>query len=119
MSKMIINGTSINVAGNICIQNNKVYVDGKLITESKEPVKLIIEGDPVNITTEGDVEVHGNVSGQIHAGCGINCGNVGGNVKAGNSVHCEDVTGNVDAGNSVHCGNVGGDVDAGGNVVRR
>ena len=119
MSKMIINGTSINVSGNICIQNNKVYVDGKLISESNEPVKLIIEGDPVNITTEGDVEVHGNVSGGIHAGCGINCGNVGGNVKAGNSVHCEDVTGNVDAGNSVHCGNVGGDVNAGGNVVRR
>lgn len=122
MGKVTINGKTISFSGNsVCIQNNKVYVDGKLLTgeDAKEPVKLVIEGEPVNVKTQGDIEVHGNVKGKVDAGGSVTCGDVGGTVDAGGSVHSGDVSGSVDAGGSVHCGNVSGDVECGGNVTRK
>jgi len=122
MSTVMINGKKMNISGNnVCIQNNKVYVDGKLVTdeESKEPVKLIVEGDVFNIMSDGDVEITGSANGYVKAGGYVNCSDVMGDLKAGGSVHSGDVGGNVSAGGSVHCGDVWGEVDAVGNVRRK
>lgn len=122
MSTVIINGKKMNISGNnICISNDRVYVDGKLISdeEAKEPVKLIVEGDLLTIKTEGDVEVNGNVQGDLKAGGSVNSGDVGGSLKAGGSVHSGDVNGSVKADGSVHCGDVGGDIEADGSVSYR
>jgi hypothetical protein len=122
MSTVIINGKRMNVSGNnISVINNKVYVNGKLVTDedAKEPVKLIIEGDVMSIQADGDVDIVGNVSNSVKAGGSVSCNNVNGDVKASGSVHCGDVTGNVDASGSVHCGDVGGSVDAAGSIKKR
>jgi hypothetical protein len=106
MSIVTINGRRIEVQGNcISIVNNQVYVNGKLVDSEvcTQPVKLIVEGNAMNVTTRGSVEVQGNVLGSVDLGGSINCGNVGGSIDAGGSVHCGNVGGNIDAGGSVHC----------------
>lgn len=121
MGKITINGRTYR-GTNIQVSNGVVYIDGKRADESGKQdtgIRLIVEGDVDNITVDrGDVEVRGNVTGDVKAGGSISCGDVGGSVDAGGSISCGRVSGSVDAGGSVQCGNVGGNVDAGGSIMK-
>lgn len=128
-STVIINGKTIRIDGdcnNVCVNNNKVYVNGKPIQDCDEikekNIKITIDGNVGSIETgsadvivngdcsgdvkagSGDITVKGNVSGGINTGSGnIKCGDVGGNVKAGSgTIHCGKVNGSV----SSNSGNV-------------
>lgn len=70
----------------------------------------------LNVEIWGSADIQGDVSGNIKAGSGVNCGNIGGGVIAGNGVNCGNVGGSVNAGDGVSCGNVGGGVSAGDGV---
>lgn len=76
-----------------------------------------IDGDVTGNLNAGDGVNCGNIGGNVNAGDGINCGNVGGSISAGDSVSCGNVTGSVDAGDGVKCGDVSGNVTAGDSVT--
>ncbi|MBR5343314.1 MAG: helix-turn-helix domain-containing protein [Oscillospiraceae bacterium] len=82
----------------------------------KQPITLHIEGDALNVRSEFDVEIEGEVQGSVSAGGDVDCGDVGGDVNAGGDVDCGSVEGNVQAGGDVDCGGVEGNVQAGGDV---
>lgn len=121
-STVIINGKTIRIDGdcnNVCVNNNKVYVNGKLIQDCDEikekNIKITIDGNVGSIETgsadvivngdcsgdvkagSGDITVKGNVSGGINTGSGdVECGNVGGSVKTGSGdVKCKSVENGV------------------------
>ena len=122
MSTVVIGNRVIQTSGgSVSIINNRVYVDGVEISdgETKSPVKLIIEGDAMKVSTEGEVEVHGNVLGELEAGGNVTCGDTGATVKAGGNVTCGNVTGDVKASGNVTCGNIKGSAKASGNVSYR
>lgn len=102
-SNVTINGKTIRVRGsNISVINNRVIVDGKVVSESLSgDITVIVEGSCGNLKASGNVEVNGD------------CGNIdcGGSCKVGGNV-----SGDIDAGGSITCGNVGGSIDAGGSV---
>lgn len=52
---------------NIKIDNNQVYVDGKLQTQSLSgPITVTVNGDCASLNTvSGDVVIQGNVSGNV------------------------------------------------------
>ena len=79
--------------------------------------RVTVEGPAVNVESLFGVEIHGDVTGSVHAGDGVTCGNVGENVRAGDSVRCEAVGGDATAGDGVTCGDVGGNVSAGDSVT--
>lgn len=88
----------------ICVKNNKVYINGKLVEnlqdyEDKE-ITLIVDGDVKNIDCSGNVQ----------------CGNVSGDIDCSGSIHCGDVQGDIDCSGSCTCGSVGGDIDCSGSV---
>ena len=64
----------------------------------------------------GNADIEGNISGDLCADGGVNCGNVSGGVSAGDGVNCGNVSGGVFAGDGVNCGNVSGGVTAGDGV---
>ncbi len=103
MNKITINGKTYNVpGGNISVQNNIVYVDGKKIEEGLSGiVEVKFTGDLASLRTDGSATVKGEVKGDVDAGGSVDCGNVGGSVDAGGSVSCRDVKGDIDAGGSV------------------
>lgn len=105
MNKIIINGKSINYTGNnICIQDGKVIIDGKMIQSCTEPdIKVVVYGDVNKLDCAGSVEVHGNC-GSID--CSGSCkvdGNVNGDIDASGSVTCGNVAGDIDCSGSVRC----------------
>ena len=118
-------GRVITGAKSIVINNGKTFIDGKPIDEletNKMPEKEInitITGGIENLkidscnrvqvtgnvkkidTTCGDVEVAGNVEGNIDTSSGNVkvTGDVGGNVDTGSgNVHCQDIAGDVETG---------------------
>ena len=103
MNKIIINGKEIKCDGNnVQVINNKVYVDGKIISEeATKKSDIYVYGDVENIECEGSVECD-NVKGNIKAGGSINCDNVGGDISCGGSVNCDEIRGNVNAGGSIN-----------------
>lgn len=106
----------------ITVINGRVIIDGNKLSgeDTTKSIKIEIHGDLASIRVDrGDVEVHGNVAGNVDAGGSIQCKDVEGNVDAGGSIQCGDVKGDVDAGGSINCGNVGGSVDAGGSVMHQ
>ena len=102
MNRIVINGKTIRCNGsNVTIQNNRVIVDGKVIsTNAIEQSDVTIYGDVENIKCEGSAS----------------CDNVKGNINAEGSVSCDDVGGNIECGGSVHCDSIAGDVKAGGSI---
>ena len=88
-----VTGSQIQIGG-----NGNVMIDGNKIQMSENIVlKISIEGSCNGIdVSAGDVEVKGNVTGNVSTDAGdISCGDVQGSVKSG----CGDIT----------CGNIGGD----------
>lgn len=84
-----------------------------------EQFKLLIpdtDKKVLNFEVWGSADIEGDISGNLDAGGGVNCGNVGGNADAGGGINCSNVGGNLDAGGGVNCGPVGCNVDAGGGV---
>ena len=126
MSVMFINSRKIEVpnGANVSVINNEVYVNGKPwvdkgsmsdIAKENLQITIKIEGNVGNVTTNGLVEVNGNVNGNVEAHADVICGDVTGNVEAGNGVTVKgNVQKNIDAGNYVKVsGDVYGDIDAG------
>ena len=117
---VIINGKSYK-GNNLSISGNKVYIDGKLVTdedtESSEKIQITIE-EGAQIETfeiDGDAEINGNVSGNVNAGT-INCNDIKGNASAGGSIRCDDIGGNASSGGSIRCDDIGGNANAGGSI---
>lgn len=108
------------------VKDDKLYIfqvrNGAVLSRSKwdsnSPIKLDLKDfdGTVNAEIWGNAEIKGDVSGNIDAGAGINCGNVGGSADAGAGINCGNVGGSVDAGAGINCGNVGGSVDAGAGI---
>ena len=80
-------------------------------------VVLHYEGDALNVQSDFDVNVEGEVRGSVSADGDVNCEDVGGSVNAGGDISCSDVTGDVHAGGDVSCDGVSGHVQAGGDVT--
>lgn len=83
---------------------------------SKKEITISIEGDALNVQSDFDVKIEGEVKGSVSAGGDVDCEGVGGDVNAGGDVDCEGVLGHVTAGGDVDCGGVEGNVQAGGDV---
>lgn len=104
-SNVRVNGKTISVRGNnISVCNNRIIVDGKVVSESlSEDITVIVVGSCGNLKANGNVEVQGDC-GNID--CGGSCtvrGNVSGDIDAGGSITCGNVGGSIDAGGSVRC----------------
>ena len=110
MKKLLINGQAFHTEGNnLSIAGNKVYVDGKLVTDLsgiksnnitvhvygnvgdlKAPGDVSVEGDVGSITTaSGDVTVSGSVTGD----CKSSSGDI--NVEGRVSGSCTTVSGDI------------------------
>ena len=99
MGTIRVNGMSIS-GSNISITNGKIIVDGKDMTPDQKEIKIEVIGDidtlsvdacnEVSVkgnigklkTMSGDVEVTGDVTGDVSSMSGdIRCGNISGSVK--------------------------------------
>lgn len=102
MNKIIVNGKTIQCTGNnVSVINNKVFIDGKEISnEAGKNSDIHIYGDVKNIECEGSVECN-NVQGYIQCKGSVNCDDVGGNINCGGSCNCDNVNGSVTAGGSI------------------
>ena len=102
MNKIVVNGKTIQCNGNnVSIVNNKVFVDGKEISdEAVKKCDVYIYGDVENISCEGSIQCN-DVKGDIECGGSVNCDNVGGSINCGGSCNCDEVKGNVTAGGSI------------------
>lgn len=95
MNKITVNGKTTIVAGNnVSIVNDKVYVDGKLVTEGLSGnVSITFEGDLASLEAT-DVVINGSVHGPVE-GTNIKInGNITGDVK-GTNIKASNITGNV------------------------
>lgn len=97
MNKITINGKTFEVYGNnIKIINDKVIVDGVVVTEGLSgEVTVKFEGDLAKLDATS-VTVHGNVIGDINCTSLQVTGSVNGDVDATN-VKASEIIGNVDA----------------------
>ena len=95
-----ING-KVYYGNNVTINNNKVYIDGKLQdTGEDKQINIVVEGDVTELkvdacnevkilgnsgsisTVSGDVNIKGGVSGNVTTVSGdVSCGSIGGSVK--------------------------------------
>lgn len=106
MNTIVINGNRFHYNGNLSIINGKYYVDGKEVkdwsefTKDQKEISITIEGnvnkldvdccDMIHVNgnvgkvkaTSGDIEIEGNVDGDVQTVSGdICCGNVGGDAS--------------------------------------
>ena len=104
MNTVVINGKTMRVNGTVSIINGKVLCNGKPIEDldsiEEKVINISINGDVEKIdvdacdrievtgkvdyikTMSGDIEVHGDVTGDVETMSGdIDCGNVGGNAS--------------------------------------
>ena len=59
----------------------------------------------------GNLEIHGNVEGNVTANGRLTCDHVGGSANVSGGVNCGNIGGNASA-HEIHCHTVKGDVDA-------
>jgi hypothetical protein len=118
---------TINISGrsfsgnNITIINDRIYVDGKDITDdagegAKGIVKIEITGDVKLVNCDRSVSIKGNVNGDVKSGGSLNCDNITGNAESNGSMNAGNIGGNARSGGSMNCGKVSGSVTAGGSV---
>ena len=100
------NGKTLTIkGGDIEIRDNKIFIDGKLISmdavnKGKDVVyvSVIVEGNCQNLNaTHGDVTINGDCHIVTSKNGNIQCGNVSQNVNTKNG--------------NIRCGTVGGDVN--------
>jgi hypothetical protein len=105
---------SIKDNSSVVIRNGKVSVNGEFLDCGNlgSINKIVINNSVERIDTDLNVEVHGNVSGNVTAGANVSCDDVSGNVTAGVNVSCDDISGNVIAGAIVSCDEVKGNISA-------
>ena len=105
MSTVVINGKTYRGNGNVSIINGKILLNGKPVEDlesiDEKVINITVNGDVDKIdvdacnsidvkgnvdvvkTMSGDVEVHGDVTGDVKTMSGdIDCGNVGGNASS-------------------------------------
>lgn len=105
MGELYLNGKRY-VGDNISVRNNKIFIDGKDVTDAELPstiLEISVSGTLARLDTDASVSCE-DVSGDVTAAGSVNCDKVGGNVQAGGSVNCDDVGGSVTAGGSVNRG---------------
>lgn len=103
-----VNGKMYFGGRNMRVVNNRVWIDGKDVTDgvgtvSNGILEVRIEGILTSVETDCSVTVTGSVNGNVQAGGSVSAGDIGGKVNAGGSVNCGQVTGSVNAGGSVNC----------------
>lgn len=108
MSKVIINGRSYNIKGSFSIINGRIVIDGKAMSEKEleelsqntKVINISIDGNLEKLdvdccetihvngnvgkikTTSGDIDIDGDVSGDVQTVSGdIDCGNIGGDAS--------------------------------------
>lgn len=104
MNTVVINGKTFRVNGRVSILKNKVVCNGDQVVDldslEEKEINISINGDVEKIdvdacdrievtgnvdyikTMSGDIEVHGDVTGDVKTMSGdIDCGNVGGNAS--------------------------------------
>ena len=104
MGTVSINGQTFT-GGDIRIEGNKVFIDGKEVIRSPDiasAIEVRITGGVMNVSTDK----------------AINCDSIEGDARAGGSINCDDIGGNAMAGGSINCGDIGGSATAGGSVRR-
>lgn len=84
---------------------------------SRRNITFQYEGPALNIESDFDVTVQGDVEGSVSAGGDVQCDAVGGSVSAGGDVSCDTVNGPVNAGDDVTADDIYGNVTAGGDVT--
>jgi len=104
MNTVVVNGKRYDIhGGNISVINNKVYCNGKLITDTNEitqkNIKIVIQGNVEgDVKTDcGDIEVTGNCRSVISTSGDINIkGSVSGGVKStSGDITCDEVHGDI------------------------
>lgn len=114
MSSFKING--LNITGNnVTVKNGNIIIDGKDVTPDAKLINIEVSGDvgelivdtceKINITgnaqkiktASGDVEIGGDVNGDVESMSGdINCENVEGDVHTSSGdIDCGDISGSV------------------------
>jgi len=120
MNIIRVNGKKYEVSGsNISIVGDKIIVGEESITidtNTARKITVVWEGPAANVESVFNVNVQGDVQGNVNAGDEVVCGNVRGNVNAGDSITCGDITGNVNAGDTIKCNDINGDARAGDSV---
>lgn len=86
MAKLLVDGVQYILEGHEIYIGKDIRVNGRVVVKDteiiKNPVKLITDGDVLNIETVGDVEVQGNVQGDVTTASGdVTCGDVNGDVE--------------------------------------
>lgn len=88
MNKVHINNQTAIRGNNITVSNGRIIVDGKDLTPDSKEINIVVEGDVENlqadicskitvkgnagkvISSSGDIEVHGDVSGDVSTSSG-------------------------------------------------
>lgn len=106
MGTIVINGKKFHYEGSLTIINGRYFVNGKEVkdleelTKDQKQINIEIHGDVEKLdidccdqititgnvkkvkTTSGDVEINGNVDGDVESVSGsIDCGDVGGDAR--------------------------------------
>ena len=96
-----------------------LFVGHQMLGHERLGVRKVVlhyEGDALNVQSDFDVNVEGEVRGSVSAEGDVSCEDVGGSATAGGDISCSDVGGDLCAGGDVTCGEVSGHVQAGGDV---
>lgn len=103
MGTVVINGATYS-GNNIVVKNDKVIIDGVEVSKghTTSPLNIKVEGKIESLKADGNVEVRGEVGGDVLAGGNVECHNVGGDIQAGGNVRGLSVSGDVMAGGNVH-----------------
>lgn len=80
-------------------------------------VEFVYEGPAINVHSDFAITRKGDVTGNVCAGDGVNCGNVEGSIRAGDSIICGNVGGSAYAGDSIRSSCIGGDASAGDRIA--
>jgi hypothetical protein len=76
---------NFNSCNSISVVNNKVYINGKLVSEIEDCKEKNIE-----------VVINGNVTGDVEVQGRLECGDIGGNVDIQGNMTCQTIKGDVD-----------------------
>lgn len=101
MNTVVVNGKKYSIPdGSISVIGNKIYVNGKLITDESGNTKInIVVNGSVNgdIKTDcGDIKISGNCNNVQTISGDIECGDVNGNVQTtSGDIKCKNVKGSA------------------------